>query len=61
MIKTAVRQGRSRRKHRRRTDSHPPSPSCQDSSVSVWLRWGRFRDENPAWCKARLGAKGGRV
>jgi hypothetical protein len=32
----AVQQGRRRRKHRRRSISHPPTPSCQDSLFSKW-------------------------
>ena len=36
MLKKAVQQGRRRSKNRRRSISHPPTPSCQDSLFSEW-------------------------
>ncbi len=38
--------------------SHPPTPSCQDSSVTSGYVARRRATENDAWEKARIGAPG---
>ena len=37
---------------------HPPTPSCQDSSITEGYVAGRRTTENDAWERARLGAPG---
>ena len=52
----ASQQGRKELGDRGVSLFHPPTPSCQDSSVTEGYVEGRRVTENAAWERARLGA-----
>ena len=58
MLKKPVQQGRREFGDCSVILFHPPTPSCQDSSVTVRYVAGRRATENDAWEKARPGAPG---
>jgi len=58
MLKKGVQQGRREPGDRSVFLFHPPTPSCQDSSITEGYVAGRRATENDAQGKARLGAQG---